>query len=265
MAKQQPQKSSLVPAVIIVLVLALTVGGIAYLYSTSKSPTDVANGTNRANSATNTSRTPPVVPANAPAGASPVYALGQPTATVTVEEFADFQCPSCAVAHPVLKDVQAAFAGNKNVRFIFRHLPLSIHDKAMEAAGAVEAAGMQGVPKFWAMQDQLLTNQRAWANAPNYKEIWRGYAQTIGLDVAKWETDATSMGVRGRIELDMNRANGLGVRSTPTVYINNKPVAFADVNVATMRQLIEAELGNAAGASAPAANAANTSNAAANR
>lgn len=257
MAKQ-PQKSSLAPVVIIALVLALTVGGIAYLYSTSKSPTDVANGGNRS-TASNSARTPPVVPANAPAGSSPVYAIGQPTAAVTIEEFADFQCPSCAVAHPVLKEVQSAFAGNKNVRFIFRHMPLSIHDKAMDAAAAVEAAGMQGVPKFWAMQDQLLTNQQAWANAPNYKEIWRGYAEKIGLDVAKWETDASGMAARGRIELDMARANGLGVRSTPTVYINNKPIPFSDVNVATMRQLIEAEIENSAKATAPAANtAANT-------
>lgn len=260
MAKQ-PQKSSLVPIVIIGIVLALTVGGFAYLYSTSKSPTDVANGANRSNTA-NTARTPPPVPANAPAGASPVYAIGQPTATVTVEEFADFQCPSCAVAHPVLKDVQSAFAGNKNVRFIFRHMPLSIHDKAMEAAAAVEAAGMQGVSKFWSMQDQLLSNQQAWANAPNYKEIWRGYAERIGLDVARWENDASGMGTRGRIELDMARANGLGVRSTPTVYINNKPIPFADVNVATLRQLIEAEIGNTTKPAAPAANgpAGNTSN-----
>ncbi len=256
MANQPQKKNSLVPLVIIGIVLAMTVGGIAMLYSTSKPPAANSTAANRATNAANTPR-PATVPANAPAGASPVYAIGQPSATVTVEEFADFQCPSCASAHPEMKELQGLYAGNKNVRFIFRHLPLSIHDKAMDAAAAVEAAGMQGQPKFWAMMDQLLTNQQAWANAPNYREIWRGYAEKIGLDVVRWENDASGMGTRGRIELDMARANAIGVRSTPTVYINNKPLPFADMNVATMRQVIDAEIATpsqSAPANAPEAN-----------
>jgi len=256
MATQPQKKSSLVPLVIIGIVLALTVGGFAWLYSTSKSP--AANNSTSANGRTNTSSTPraqATVPANAPAGASPVYAIGQPTATVTIEEFADFQCPSCASAHPTMKEIQGAYAGNKNVRFIFRHLPLSIHDKSMDAAASVEAAGMQGQPKFWAMMDQLMANQQSWANAPNYKEIWRGYAEKIGLNVQQWENDASGMGTRGRIELDMARANAIGVRSTPTVYINNKQIPFADVNVSALRQLIDAEIASAS-QPAPAATTA---------
>ncbi|MEQ1761706.1 MAG: thioredoxin domain-containing protein [Pyrinomonadaceae bacterium] len=256
MANQPQKKSSLGPLVIIGIVLALTIGGFAWLYSTSKSPTaaNTANG-NRAANAASTPRAAATVPANAPAGASPVYAIGQPTAAVTIEEFADFQCPSCATAHPVMKEIQGAYAGNKNVRFIFRHLPLSIHDKSMDAAAAVEAAGMQGQPKFWAMMDQMMSNQQNWANAGNYKELWRGYAEKIGLDVQRWENDASGMGTRGRIELDATRARAIGVSSTPTVYINNKPVAFADVNTPTMRQLIDAEIALTAAAAAPAANA----------
>ena len=258
MAKQPQKKSSLVPMVIIAVVMALAVGGFWMLYSTSKPPVaNTANG-NRATNAASTPRAQTTVPANAPAGAAPVYAIGQPTAAVTIEEFADFQCPSCATAHPVMKEIQGVYAGNNKVRFIFRHLPLSIHDKAMDAASAVEAAGMQGQPKFWALMDQMMTNQQAWANAPNYKEIWRGYAEKVGLNVQQWEADAGGMGTRGRIELDMARANAIGVRSTPTVYINNKPVAFADVNTATMRQLIDAEIATA-GQPAPAANSANPS------
>lgn len=265
MAKQPQKKSSLVPAVVVLVVLALTIGGMAYLYSTSKSPT-AANSSNSASGSNrgNTAATPPraTIPANAPQGAAPVYAKGDPTAVVTVEEFADFQCPTCASVHPAMKDVQAAFAGNKNVRFIFRHLPLTqIHNKAMDAAAAVEAAGMQGQPKFWAMMDQLLTNQTEWAlpSVTNYREIWRGYAERIGLDVARWENDASGMAVRGRIELDMARARGIGVSSTPSVYINGNPVALGDMNVATMRPMIEAAI---AAATQPAnTNASATGNA----
>jgi len=138
-------------------------------------------------------------------------------------------------------------------------MPLSIHDKSQEAAAAVEAAGMQGQPKFWSMLDRMLTNQQQWANASNYKEIWRGYAERIGLDVPRWENDASGMAVRGRIDLDMARARAIGVASTPTVYINNKSIPFSDVNVPTMKQLIEAEIA-AAKQPATASNTTSTSN-----
>ena len=117
---------------------------------------------------------------------------------------------------------------------------------------------MQGQPKFWAMMDQMMTNQQTWASAPNFKEIWRGYAEKIGLDVSRWENDASGMATRGRIELDATRARAIGVASTPTVYINNKMIPFADVNVATMRQLIDAEI--ASTSAAPAANANSNTN-----
>lgn len=261
MAKQ-PQKSSLVPVVIIGLVLVVTVGGIAYLYSTSKSPT-TANSSSNANRPANSSSAPrsQTIAANAPPGSAPVYAKGDPTAVVTVEEFADFQCPTCASVHPAMKDVQAAFAGNRNVRFIFRHLPLTqIHDKAMDAASAVEAAGMQGQPKFWSMMDVLLTNQQEWRNAPNYKDMWRGYAEKIGLDVQRWETDASGMAVRGRIDLDSARARAIGVSSTPSVYINGNPITLADMNVAAMRPVIEAAIANATRPAAPANSNTNAAN-----
>ncbi len=248
------------PVLIIALVLIATVAGIAYLYSTSKPQTPG----NTSTTASNTSRTPSV-PANAPPGASPVYAIGQPTAAVTIEEFADFQCPSCAVAHPVMKDLQSAYAGNKNVRFVFRHLPLGMHDKAYDAATVVEAAGMQGVPKFWAMLDRMMSGQQTWANSGNYREIWRGYAEKIGLDVPKWESDAAGLGTKGRIDLDIQRARALGVSSTPSVYINNKLIPFADVNVSTMKQLIDSEIEATTKASAPANSAAGTNAAAANQ
>lgn len=255
------KKSSSLPLVIIGLVLVAAVVGFYLLYSTSKSPT-VANNTNGAKPANN-SRPNTNIPANAPPGAAlGINMLGLPTAKVTVEEFADFQCPSCSVAHPVMKDIESAFAGNNNVRFIFRHFPLTIHDKSYDAAAVVEAAGMQGGPKFWAMMDQMFTNQSSWANNSNYRELWKGYAQKIGLDVPKWEEDAAGLGTKGRIDLDIQRARGVGVSSTPSVYINGRLIPFADVNVPTMKQLIEAEIETVSKAAAPASNApANGSNA----
>lgn len=255
MAKEK-KKSSIAPLIIIGIVLALAVGGFAWLYSTSKSPAANTNAANGRANAANTSRPGSNIAANAPPGAAiGINSIGSPTAKVTIEEFADFQCPSCAVAHPVLKDVQAAFAGNNNVRFVFRHFPLPIHDKSYDAAVAVEAAGMQGQSRFWAMMDQMMTNQQAWANNPNYRELWKQYAEKIGLDVPKWEQDTAGLASKGRVDLDIQRARGIGVGSTPSVYINGRLIPFSDVNVPTMRQLIEAEVENVSKSSAPASNA----------
>jgi len=265
MAKQT-KKSSIVPLVIIIGVLAMAVGGFAMLYSTSKSPAANSNSANGArNTAANNNRPQTNIPANAPPGAAiGINTLGVPTAKVTVEEFADFQCPTCATVHPVMKDVQSAFAGNNNVRFIFRNFPLTnIHDKSYDAATAVEAAGMQGGPKFWAMMDQLMTNQRNWASDPNYRELWKGYAEKIGLDVAKWQDDMAGMAARGRIDLDIQRARGVGVSSTPSIYVNGRMIPLSDMNVTAMKQIIETEIANAnassaSNTSAPAANGATT-------
>ena len=264
MAKQT-KKSSIAPLVIIIGVLAMAVGGFAMLYSTSKSPTTASNANGARPAAGNTARPQNTIAPNAPPGAAiGINAIGLPTAKVTVEEFADFQCPSCAVAHPVLKEVQSAFAGNNNVRFVFRHYPLNIHDKAYDAAVAVEAAGIQGQQKFWAMMDQMMTNQQAWANNPNYRDLWKQYAEKVGLDVAKWQDDMAGFAAKGRIDLDIQRARGIGVSSTPSVYINGRLVPFSDVNVATMRQLIEAEIAKTSGPSNSAAPTANGAAAAGN-
>ena len=177
---------------------------------------------------------------NAPAGANPPNFLGSPNAAVTVEEFADFQCPSCGVTHPVIKQIQGIF-GSK-IKLVFRHFPFQQHDKAMDAALAAEAAGMQG--KFWDMHNMLYTNQQSWSSNPNYKDIFKGYAEKIGLDVGKWEADVAGPAARARIDADLQRAKFLNINSTPTIFINNKSVAFEDMTVVTLQNLIEEALKN---------------------
>jgi len=176
--------------------------------------------------------------------------LGSPTAAVTVEEFADFQCPSCAQSHPVLKEIQQIYGSR--IKFIFRHFPLNIHDKAYDAAVAAEAAGEQG--KFWAMQDQLFANQQAWASpSANHRQLFNEYAQKIGLDVDKFQTAMAGIATKNRVDQDAARARGMGVSSTPSVYINNRLIPYPEVKVDSLRRIIDAELQQAAASqSAPA-------------
>lgn len=231
MKNEPKQGNSVIPFLIMGIVLIGVVGGSWWLYSSSKSPD---------NSNTNARPAPrATVNPNAPAGANPPNMLGSPTASVTVEEFADFQCGSCAATHPVLKEIQSTY-GSK-IRFIFREFPLSGHDKAYDAAVAAEAAGMQG--KFWAMQDQLFSNQAAWsAPSANAKQMWSEYAQKIGLDVQQWQNDVSGLSAKSRVDQDMQRAKALGVSSTPSIYVNGQLVPFPEANVPGIRRIIDAEL-----------------------
>ena len=246
--KNEPKKNSGMPLIIIVGVLVAIVVAAALLYNSSK-----PSATNR-NSA-NANRNTAVDMSNAPPGAEPPNMLGSPTAAVTLEEFADFQCPSCGQVHPIMKQIQSIYGSR--IKFIFRQFPLQMHDKAYDAAVAAEAAGMQGSDKFWTMQNMLYTNQKSWSVDPNYKQVFADYAKQIGLDMEKFETDRTGIAAKSRVDADLMRGRGLAVGSTPSLYINNKLVPFNQMSVEGLRNLIDSELQTAT-AKQPTAPAGNT-------
>lgn len=195
---------------------------------------------------------------NAPIGATPPNMLGSPTATVTVEEFADFQCPTCAQIHTVMKNVQAAYGSR--IKFIYRHYPLvQMHKNAYDASVAAEAAGMQG--KFWDMQNLIFSNQQSWSNASDVRTIFEGYAEKLGIDVEKYKTDVNGLGAKNRVDADLQRGRALNISSTPTVYVNGTSVPFPQMSVEGLRQIIDAELqkgGNAQTPPVPSSTATNT-------
>lgn len=241
------------PLLIIGAVLVVAILGGWWLFSSAK-PAPKANTNSNSTPATNKAST---IPADAPRGADPPNQAGSQTAMVTLEEFADFQCGSCASVHPVMNEIKSIYGSR--IRFIFRNYPLSIpaHDKAYDAAVAAEAAGMQGANKFWEMQNLLFTNQRVWTSSPTYKQTWKDYAQKIGLDIDKWETDMAGIGAKARVNADLERGKGVGINSTPTLFINGSSISFADMNVNSLKQWIDAELAKVA----PQNQAANTSSA----
>jgi len=258
------------PLGIIGLVLVAALVGGWWFYSNSKANPAKSN-TNSAN------KKPPVdeearrqayneVGIKSP-GAQPANMLGSPNATVTIEEFADFQCPTCAVVHSKMKEINALYSGR--IKFIYRNFPLTqVHKNAYDAAVAAEAAGMQG--KFWAMQDQLFSNQKAWSDSQEARKIFEEYAQKIGLDVARFQNDMLGLPAKTRVDADLQRARALNLNGTPTVYINGREVPFEQTGVEMMRQVIDAELQKANNQSQPiqptgqTANSANQSVSAAN-
>src|SRR5882672_11334384 len=120
------------PFLIIVVVFVSAVGG-AWIFIRSSRKAANANANNGS-------------PGAEPKGAEPPHVRGNPSAPVTLEEFADFQCPSCGAYYPELKKIETEFG--ENLRVIFRERPLiPPHQHALIAAQAAEAAGMQG--RFW--------------------------------------------------------------------------------------------------------------------
>ena len=167
------------------------------------------------NSANNASPTPVT---DTP-GAEPPHVRGNANAPVTLEEFADFQCPSCGAYYPELKKIETEFGDR--VRVIFRERPLvPPHEHALIAAQAAEAAGLQG--RFWEMHDKLYENQTTWSVATDLVPIFVDYAKQIGLDTDRFMKDLNGEAVATRIFQDGKRAHALGVNSTPTFFVNGK-------------------------------------------
>jgi protein-disulfide isomerase len=133
-------------------------------------------------------------------------------------------------------------------------LKIPAHDKTYEASVAAEAAGMQG--KFFEMARELYANQKEWTMNPNYKNLWRGYAEKIGLNVDQWQNDSSGLPAKQRVDLDLKRGDAIGINSTPTVFINNVAIPPSKVTVSGLKELIDAELAKNAkpAAAAPESN-----------
>lgn len=215
-----------------------------------------ANRANRNANAANNSQSQSAIPANAPAGASPAHYKGGASALVTIEEFADFQCPTCAVLHPTVQQIHAAYGDR--VKIIFRNFPLQqIHPKAYDAAVAAEAAGLQG--KFWEMQNELFRNQQLWANASDHRKLFEDYAQKIGLDANKFRDDVAGMAAKARVDADMARARTINVGSTPSFYVNGRLLSPDEMEFSKFRAVIDAEMQKAMAARQQQAPPAQTS------
>src|SRR5690349_16881291 len=166
------------------------------------------------------------------------HVRGNPDAPVTLEEFGDIQCPPCGQFAGFLEELLKEY--DSRLRIVFRNFPLPAHEHAREAALAAEAAGLQG--KFWEMHDTLYHEQEAWGKAPNARELFESYAGTIGLNVDRFKKDMDSDKVRERVDSDHALADFLGVKATPTLYINSRPLDPKDKNPEGLRAAINAAL-----------------------
>lgn len=166
------------------------------------------------------------------------HITGNASASATLIEYSDFQCPACASYQPLVNQIKDELGDN--LQIIFRHFPLkNIHPNAQLAAQASEAAGIQD--KFWQIHNLLFENQSEWSELENPTEKITQYAQNLNLDIDKFTSDLTSKEIIDKVNSDYQSGIKAGVNSTPSFFINNEKITNPD-SYEAFKQIIEQNL-----------------------
>lgn len=138
---------------------------------------------------------------------------------VVLVEFLDFECEACRAAFPVVEDLRAKYGDR--VTFVARYFPLPGHFNAERAARAVESAALQG--KFEDMYHQMYETQSSWGEQQEpLDDLFRQFAEDIGLDMERYDADYASNEVADRVQRDVEDGTALGVQGTPTFFLDGK-------------------------------------------
>ncbi len=185
---------------------------------------------------------PPPITAEAAAkqAAGDGPSFGPVDAKVVIVEYSDFQCPHCGRAASVVQQLKKRYG--KVVRFVFRQLPLSIHEQAPLAAEASLAAHAQG--KFWPYHDLLFESPQNLG-----RESLESYAKKVGLDLAKFQKALDEHTYKKAVEQDMKLAEEVGINATPSMIVGTERVKNP-TRLAVVTELIDAQL-TAAGVEVP--------------
>ncbi|WP_449283636.1 DsbA family protein [Leucobacter sp.] len=155
----------------------------------------------------------------------------------TLVEFLDFECEVCGMVYPAVEELREEYAGEIN--YAVRYFPLPGHHNSMNAALAVEAAAQQG--DFEGMYRMMFETQGEWGEqqageAPRF----RGYAETLGLDLDAYDAAIADPATRARVERDFAAGEALGVTGTPTFFLDGEMLEIAYTS--ELAEAIEAAL-----------------------
>lgn len=162
-------------------------------------------------------------------------ARGPSDAPVTIVEFTDYECPYCRryyrqTYHQLLEQYEG------DIHYVVRNFPLSIHPNARKAAEAAECAHNQG--RFWEYHDHLFGN----ADALEPADL-KSYARELGLDGGQFDECLESGAESETVQQDMATGRRLGIRGTPTFFVNGSPLVGAQP-LSAFRSAIQRARGN---------------------
>ena len=172
---------------------------------------------------------PPVLVSELADGVSPMR--GAPDSLVTIVEFSDFECPFCKQAQSVLEEVIGKYG--RDVRLVFKHLPLEGHRNSLPAARAAYCAAEQD--RFWQFHDALFTAGNL--SPPLFEQIAAG----LGLGAQKFQECVASERSRAAVVKDIEAARRLRIDGTPSFVVNGKIIKGA-LSFADFQKIIEQEL-----------------------
>jgi protein-disulfide isomerase len=162
---------------------------------------------------------------------------GNPEASITVVEFADFECPVCRNLHEALRGLLPKYP---QVRLLFKDLPLEqVHPWARTAALAGRCAYQQDPRAFWKIYDYLYDNQDL-ISAANAWDKMTDYAGRAGLNTETFKACMTSPEAASAVEANIANAKVLDVTSTPTLFVNGRRIVGADPH--QLEQLLHYEM-----------------------
>lgn len=159
---------------------------------------------------------------------------GGADAKVTIVEFSDFQCPFCSKGAQVLTDLEKKY-GNK-IKIAFKNYPLPFHAQAKTAAVAALCANEQSSKHFWKMHDAMFADQTK-LDVENLKAT----AKKVGLKETEFKNCLESDKFKSKVESDLNEGQALGLKSTPTFYVNGKLITGAQP-IEVFSEVIDQEL-----------------------
>jgi protein-disulfide isomerase len=162
---------------------------------------------------------------------------GPANARVTLVEFADFECPHCRELYEELKAVEARYP---QVRVVYKDYPLTtIHPWAQTAALGGRCAFEQSPAAFWKVHDMIFDNQ----DILSPENVWNklvDFATQASLNADSFKACLSSADAAKAVDANRAEAIALSVTSTPTVYINGRPLVGGDVE--TLDRIIDFEL-----------------------
>jgi protein-disulfide isomerase len=143
---------------------------------------------------------------------------GTAQAQVTIIEFCDFECPYCRRSVPLLKELLEKYSGK--LKLVFRDFPGPNHQSALAAAEAAQCAAEQN--RFWEYHDALFTQQASGAGW-NFSAL----AKDLGLRQSPFDACMKENRYRQEVLKDLQEGLTLGISSTPTFFINGRPLVGA--------------------------------------
>jgi len=162
-------------------------------------------------------------------------ARGPANAPVMIVEFSDLQCPHCKEANPT---IERLVNEDPNVRFVSQNFPLPSHNWAEKAAEYADCVGRASNDAYWKFVDGVFAAQEQ-ITADNADEKLKGIADQSGVNGTDIAACAAKPETQSRVQASVQLGKDLGVNSTPTIFVNGRPVGVASNNYDALKELVE--------------------------